>query len=242
MHLPPSPQKRHAPAGARDGSVLIDFGGGVYTYTMRSCLHPDLPETRLYISSVKDQLHPDYHPIHGPKSAPRVYRGWFYRSTPDGQGQEGEVAVKWVRGMKRIETLEWERENYCRLFELQGIVIPRLWDYMEATIEGIDVACLVTEWCGGTHPEDPKLFSAQKLELAVVLHKEGWLHGDLIDTESHHWVVAEDDKTGNPLRLVDLTKASEHRCFFDGPEFCVKRDPDGCQELDNMAALRLLNL
>ncbi|TFY62231.1 hypothetical protein EVJ58_g3996 [Rhodofomes roseus] len=82
---------------------------------------------------------------------------------------------------------------------------------MEATIEGVDVACLVIEWCGEPHPEDPRLFSAQKLELAVLLHKEGWSHGDLLDVDSHHFVVAEDDETGNPLRLVDLTKASEHR-------------------------------
>ncbi|KAH9829877.1 uncharacterized protein C8Q71DRAFT_862973 [Rhodofomes roseus] len=242
MRSSPSPHKRRAAdPNACEGSVLVNFGG-MHIYPMRSCLNPDLPATTLYITDVPDQLDLGFHPIHGQKGSPRVYRGWFYRAARDGASDEGEVAVKWVRGIRRIEALERERENYCRLLELQGVVIPHLWDYMEATIEGVDVACLVIEWCGEPHPEDPRLFSAQKLELAVLLHKEGWSHGDLLDVDSHHFVVAEDDETGNPLRLVDLTKASEHRCVFEDPECCMKPNPGGCRELDTLAAMRLLNL
>lgn len=75
----------------------------------------------------------------------------------------------------------------------------------------------------------------QKLELVCALHKRGWAHGNLPADDSHHFVVDPSDVTGNPLRIVDLTCAFQHACLSDP---CAT----SCREVDNFAAMRLVNL
>lgn len=93
------------------------------------------------------------HPIHGRNAARRVYHAVLevynspLRGTPISPMQ---VAVKWVRGRQAVERLCREAGFYQNeLRHLQGTVVPIFHGCYTANIEGVDVGCLILEWCGG---------------------------------------------------------------------------------------------
>jgi len=230
---------RRAPVEIR-GSITLNFGSEL-VYTFLSSLWPGMHPLTIYITDVPDLLNPDYHPIHGSKARKRIYRGWHYTQMGN-NSKEGEVALKWVTGIDRVHKLEQERQNYARLEHLQGSVIPTIFDYIEGTVEGVDVACLLMDWCGAPLTKDHKLLCAQKLEVASRLHSAGVLHGSLLDRRSHHFVAVKLTKNGprNPLRIIDLSCVTvSHPCPLNKESTSCR---DCCWELDALAAMRLLNM
>lgn len=140
------------------GAVLISFGGQCM-YEMRSRMHPKGPPRSIYIYDARHRVDPQMHPLHGRHSFSRVYRGWYHsaENQQDGIAREGDIAIKWARGAG-VRALQHERANYEGMAEMQGEIIPKLYDYYQETLEGVDVACLVLQWCGGVVAADHKLF------------------------------------------------------------------------------------
>ncbi len=159
-----------------------------------------------------------------------------------------QVAVKWARGMDNILVLAHELTCYKEVLQsLQGIVIPYCYGCYVGYVEGLEVGCLVLEWCAGSGPLDPteikcvplRLYyppfpmliprgSRQRMITAIQLHSLGIMHNGLYDPR--HWVPGPDGK----LRIVDFSRAKKHSCLGSLP-LCVTEyecPPKGCPELD----------
>ena len=155
----PAPQYGESIREKVRGSIIINFGRSC-VYQMHSDWHADMPATTIYIDDVRNEVDPEMHPVTGLRDFSRVYRGWYHRAPTyhGGRGVDGDVAIKWARGPARIRELERERENYLRMAHMQGEIIPVMHDYLRTEIMGVEVACLVLQWCGGMFPRDRKLF------------------------------------------------------------------------------------
>ena len=96
---------------------------------------------------------PQNHPIHGRNATRRVYHAVLEAYNSPLRGfplSPMQVAVKWVRGRPAVERLCVEAGFYQReLRHLQGIVVPVFYGCYTANVEGVDVGCLILEWCGG---------------------------------------------------------------------------------------------
>lgn len=96
---------------------------------------------------------PQNHPLHGRNAARRMYHAVLeaYNSPlRGGTVPPLQVAVKWVRGRQAVDRLCTEAGFYQNeLRHLQGTVVPIFYGCYTARIEGVDVGCLVLEWCGG---------------------------------------------------------------------------------------------
>ena len=142
------------------GSIIINFGrAGIYE--MHSDWHEDQPPTTIYVDDTQGEVDPERHPITGTHDFSRVYHGWYHRAS-DGEGvkaKEGEVALKWAHGPTRVRELERERDNYLEMGDIRGEIVPLLHDYLQTNIAGVNVACLVLQWCGGRPTPDRRLFA-----------------------------------------------------------------------------------
>ena len=66
---------------------------------------------------------------------------------------ETEVAVKWVRGTRAIESLRREARMYDRVLgPVQGSAVPIFYGLFVNRQDGVDVGCLLLEWCPGNDP------------------------------------------------------------------------------------------
>lgn len=139
--------------------MIIRFGGSDI-YEMHSRTYPHLSATTIYTYDVRHVVDPDMHPVHGRRDFSRVYHGWYHAAPtdPNASARQGEVAIKWARGAAHIGELKREWENYESMKELQGKIVPKLFDYFIEKIEGVKVACLVMQWCGGMPSADHKVF------------------------------------------------------------------------------------
>jgi hypothetical protein len=65
------------------------------------------------------------------------------------------VAIKIARGLQELAAIETEHEFYERdLKGLQGTVVPQLHGFFRGNIDGIDIACMLLEYCSGPARRD----------------------------------------------------------------------------------------
>ncbi len=92
-----------------------------------------------------------------------VNRGWLYhgvlktypmiRGTGCAIPSDTQVAAKWVRGTQAIESLRQEATMYDNdLRPLQGSSVPTFFGMFTGVHNGVDLGCLVLEWCPGNDP------------------------------------------------------------------------------------------
>ncbi|KAH9950919.1 hypothetical protein B0H21DRAFT_720424 [Amylocystis lapponica] len=100
----------------------------------------------------------DEHPVLGRidkrvfRAVLETYKPPVTKETP--QALPIDVAVKWARGKKGVDKLRYEAATYQDYLEpIQGTVVPRFYGFYTATVDRVEVACLVLEWIA----EDPKM-------------------------------------------------------------------------------------
>jgi len=145
------------------------------------------------------------------------------------------VALKWVTGMERIGMLRWEAGFYeTQLKGLQGIIVPTFYGLYTAKIEGVDVGCLVLEWCGGVPDADMCELNRQKLLAACKIHRQNVYHGRLMD--GNHFVPGTQD---NSLRIINFSHAGVHCCPGGTPLMINPNEdtPRYCSECTELAEL-----
>jgi len=82
----------------------------------------------------------------------RVYLAHF---GPRGKGPTQIVAIKIARGLQELNPIEREFNLYENdLKNLQGSVVPGLLGFFRGSIDGIDIACLLLEFCSGPENRD----------------------------------------------------------------------------------------
>lgn len=91
-----------------------------------------------------------------------VNGGWLYHGVLKGYPRsrnfphslsDMQVAVKWVRGQRAIESLRREARMYDDVLRpLQGTVVPTFYGFFAGRKDGIDVGCMLLEWCPGNDP------------------------------------------------------------------------------------------
>lgn len=75
---------------------------------------------------------------------------------PRGREPTELVVLKMARGKEEFADLEREVEFYDNeLRYLQGSVVPRFQGYFKTKVDGIDLACLLLEYCSGPPTRDP---------------------------------------------------------------------------------------
>ena len=154
----PAPQEERSIREVAQGSVIICF-----TWTclveMRSEKWPEGTPTTVHVYDMEIENDPAMHPVNGMQEFSQVYRGWYYRGpSRDGEPCAGDLAIKWARGPGRIRELEREHRNYVEMANMQGEIIPYMYDFLRANVDGVEVACLVLQWCNGKVPTDRRLF------------------------------------------------------------------------------------
>ncbi|KAI0756576.1 hypothetical protein C8Q80DRAFT_1116034 [Daedaleopsis nitida] len=195
---------------------------------------------------------------HGWKVDPvtgEVNRGWLHHGKmiayPKGGNTsyhvpEMEVAVKWVRGQRAIESLRKETRMYEDVLRpLQGVVVPVFYGlFTGKTQDGMDVACMLMEWCPGNDPAagKPGADILRMRSLAVQsLHQAGVHHGQLYErgdalclSDARHFLRG----TSGSIKLVDFQHARTHKCKGEHYEDDAtvmnggsERDADECTEL-----------
>ncbi|KAI0688135.1 hypothetical protein BC835DRAFT_1285323 [Cytidiella melzeri] len=179
------------------------------------------------------------HPIHGRNTSRRVFHAVLegYNSPLRGAPfSPVQVAVKWVRGRQAVDRLRHEAKLYQNeLRPLQGKVVPILYGCYAGNVEGVDVGCLVLEWCGGAINCSLEEISRKRILAACCLHAKGVEHGRLYDREGHHFVMGMD----NTVRIIDFSVAMPHRCPGATPQLLGERPgdiPPGCVELEGLEA------
>ncbi|TBU34481.1 hypothetical protein BD311DRAFT_649746 [Dichomitus squalens] len=133
-----------------------------------------------------------------------------------------EVAVKWVRGQRAIDSLRREALMYDGpLADLQGTVVPIFGGFFTGTVqEGYHVGCLILEWCpqndhttfGKPTEEELRL----RMHAVHELHAAGVYHGQLYErsdslcmSDGRHFLRAAD----GTMRIVDFQHAYRHSEF-----------------------------
>ncbi|KAI0347646.1 hypothetical protein BDW22DRAFT_1349679 [Trametopsis cervina] len=143
------------------------------------------------------------------------------------------AAVKWARGRNAVDKLCYEAGIYQReLFDLQGKVVPMTYGCYTAFVEGVDVGCLVLEWCGGTVNYSKDELTRRRILAACRVHAAGILHGRLQD---RHFVMSMD----HTVRIVDFSEARSHKCRGAIPLLDTEEPgdiPAGCEELEDLEA------
>ncbi|CCL98100.1 uncharacterized protein FIBRA_00094 [Fibroporia radiculosa] len=151
------------------------------------------------------------HPTRGKRAEHAVYRAHLQvvHDMDDGPNERPiEVALKWATGKQHIDRLRWEASMYeNELRHLQQRVVPDFYGFFQATLDGVDVACLVLEYCGGVPTRDTCELGRQRMEAAIQLHRAGIVHGDLVDNK--HFLAASRDDS---LRIIDFSRATIHSC------------------------------
>ncbi|KAI0718850.1 hypothetical protein C8T65DRAFT_556750, partial [Cerioporus squamosus] len=103
------------------------------------------------------------------------------------------------------------------LFDLQGSAVPTFYGLFVGMQDGVQVGCMVLEWCPGNDPvtegkptEDVLRMRAQAVQR---LHKVGVHHGQLYErpnalcvSDGRHFLRAED----GTIRIVDFQRATMH--------------------------------
>ncbi|KAJ7167578.1 hypothetical protein C8R46DRAFT_1093466 [Mycena filopes] len=155
----------------------------------------------------------------GSKRAPRSNRD-----------EDADVAViKLAFTREAAAALEREAHCYAQLQDVQGIAVPRCLGHFHSKTKGIEISCLVLEYCVG----DPGQMAEPHRKImaaAYALHARGVMHGDLLD--GRHFV-----KSGRQMLIVDFAAAVPHQC----PHNQEMRGPDGrrcmgvCPELSALA-------
>ncbi|TFK81651.1 hypothetical protein K466DRAFT_501781 [Polyporus arcularius HHB13444] len=152
-----------------------------------------------------------------------------------------QVAAKWVRGTQAIESLRQEATMYDNdLRPLQGSSVPTFFGMFTGVHDGVDLGCLVLEWCPGNGPvadgkptDDVLHMRAQAVRS---LHDAGVHHGQLYErphalcvSDGRHFLRAKD----GTIRIVDFQRATRHHCVYrsDEIEGYGSFDSSECQEL-----------
>ncbi|KAH9950922.1 hypothetical protein B0H21DRAFT_720435 [Amylocystis lapponica] len=146
-----------------------------------------------------------------------------------------DVAVKWARGKKGVDKLCYEAAIYQDYLQsIQGSIVPRFYGFYTATIDDVQVACLVLEWI----EEDPKTsidedeHGLRQMRAMARLHQTRIFHGKILD--DRHFLQ---DFQGN-VRVVGFSTAQLHRCEVQGIMDNVLDDaPVGCDELYDVGTL-----
>ncbi|RPD65000.1 hypothetical protein L226DRAFT_607270 [Lentinus tigrinus ALCF2SS1-7] len=133
---------------------------------------------------------------------------------------ELQVAVKWVRGMRAIESLRREARMYDSvLWPLQGSAVPNFYGLFVGMENDVEVGCLLLEWCPGNDPVAAGKPTADVLRMRAQavqdLHKVGVHHGQLYErpdalcvSDGRHFLRAQD----GTIRIVDFQRANMHQC------------------------------
>ncbi|EIW64084.1 uncharacterized protein TRAVEDRAFT_110356 [Trametes versicolor FP-101664 SS1] len=145
-----------------------------------------------------------------------------------------------MRGEHAIKGLRREASMYTGpLRKLQGKVVPVFYGFFTGNVEGVDIGCIVLEWCEDwelTHKPPPKEEMNERLKAVRELHAAGVKHGKLYKTrdsvgpfDSRHFLH---DKHG-ATRIVGFQHASMHKCAgglgkHDDVKACLD---DKCREL-----------
>ncbi|KAI0652301.1 hypothetical protein C8Q79DRAFT_1005511 [Trametes meyenii] len=88
--------------------------------------------------------------VDGPTGGGRLYHGGLsFNPLPnEATGGPIHVAVKWMHGQRAISKLRHEAEMYTGpLKHLQGKAVPIFYGFFTGNVDGIDVGCIVLEWC-----------------------------------------------------------------------------------------------
>lgn len=151
---------------------------------------------------------------------------------PRGMEATEAIIVKAAFGLDEMILLNREAEFYSNeLRHLQGTVVPKCFGFFRGKVDGVDLGCLLLEYCSGRAPVWNMLEFNRCIMLSVCkIHQAGIIHGDLLD--GHHFV-----KMGDGIRVIDFSSAVRHRCRNGIPRLIGGRGNDAegqCAELVNM--------
>jgi hypothetical protein len=107
--------------------------------------------------------------VHQTARVVRRLKGHVYAAHIGPRGMEPEqlIALKIARG-EELPELEREVEFYDNeLRGLQGSVVPRCFGSFKGKVDGIDVACLLMEFCSGPPVRDPHEFKYAPIVLVI---------------------------------------------------------------------------
>lgn len=69
------------------------------------------------------------------------------------------VIIKLARGEAAFEKLAREADIYTNeLRHLQGTVVPKFYGFYKGKVDGIDLGCMILEYCSGLPVWDPREF------------------------------------------------------------------------------------
>ncbi|KAI8981239.1 hypothetical protein BD414DRAFT_420048 [Trametes punicea] len=125
-----------------------------------------------------------------------------------------------MRGERAINALRYEAEMYTGpLRKLQGRVVPIFYGFFTGIVQGVDIGCIVLEWCPKNDwvtfgkPDENELFL--RMEAIRLLHLAGVEHGGLYERcdslrmwEGRHFLHAPD----GTMRIVSFQHARVHHC------------------------------
>ncbi|KAF8079023.1 hypothetical protein FPV67DRAFT_1467232 [Lyophyllum atratum] len=135
--------------------------------------------------------------------------------------QPTQVAIaKMARGAKEMHALNMEADFYAKeLLHLQGEYVPRCYGFFRGKEDGVDVGCLLLEYCAGFIPvTEREIVDHNRAKMVAVckLHEVGLKHGDL--ARGNHFV-----RMGDGVRIIDFSLAVRHRCINAYPAITNSR-------------------
>ncbi|KAJ7025609.1 hypothetical protein C8F04DRAFT_1046440 [Mycena alexandri] len=152
------------------------------------------------------------------------------RSNRDEDADVGVVKLAFTR--EAAKALEREAHCYAQLQDVQGIAVPRCLGHFHSKTKGVEMSCLVLDYCVGAPGEQMYEPHRKIMAAAYALHERNVMHGDLLD--GRHFV-----KSGRRMLIVDFAAAVPHQC----PHNREIRGPDGrrcigvCPELSALARI-----
>ncbi|KAF9469671.1 hypothetical protein BDZ94DRAFT_1180988, partial [Collybia nuda] len=157
---------------------------------------------------------------YGKKSIHTAYLGPLH-----GEYYPGIVILKTAEGTDRVHHLTREAEMYKGpLKNLQGKVVPKCFGFYTGKRNGVDLGCLVLEYCSGPNPVTHlQQFNERVMVAACRLHEAGVFHGNLV--EGSHFVKSDDDR----VRIVDFSTATLHKCPGAHPALTSGSQSDAIQ-------------
>ncbi|KAF7368933.1 hypothetical protein MVEN_00219500 [Mycena venus] len=152
------------------------------------------------------------------------------------------VALKVARGSEAVEEMEREAGFYeHQLRDLQGTVVPKCYGFYTAKVRGMDIGCLLLEYCSGPPGRDfAHIRSQSQGHASYICSPQGGsaTHGDLAG--GHHFIPM-----GHDVRIVDFSVAVPHKCVSGLSKRAAghRHHICGCHEiavLENVYARHLL--
>ncbi|KAJ6551712.1 hypothetical protein B0H19DRAFT_177009 [Mycena capillaripes] len=120
--------------------------------------------------------------------------------------QNADVGViKLAFSAEASDALEREARCYAQMAGIQGVAVPRCLGHFRSKVKGVEMSCLVLDYCVGVPGEQMHDSNGKILSAAYALHAQEVMHGDLLD--GRHFVKSE-----RRMLIVDFAAAVPHKC------------------------------